>query len=180
MLAKNPHPISLRVSLDDLKPENHDAHRGSGKFAKAVEGLKALSEKGFHVSVARHMKKKENTSEIEQGFRELFALNGLPENIHIVAFPDFLPPGALAQVPYISEHCMTHYQNAESRKNFMCHYSKMIVKREGKMRIYACTLVDDDLDYELSGSLKESQNQRISMKHHRCYSCFTYGSSCSE
>jgi len=179
-LRNNPHPVSLRISLDDLNPKNHDAHRGAGKFAKAVEALKMLHQEGFHVSVARHMKKSENTEEVDQGFREFFVSNGLPEDLHIVAFPDFLTPSASAEVPQITEDCMTRYHTVESRANFMCHYSKMVVKRDGELRVYACTLVDDDSDYELNQNLKQSQNQRISMKHHRCYSCFAYGSSCSE
>lgn len=179
-LTTNPYPISLRVSLDHLHPDSHDAHRGEGNFAKAITGLNALHQRGFPVSVARHMQQDENAAEIEQGFKQLFALNGLPEELPIVAFPDFLVPGALPQVPHISEHCMTRYQSAESREKFMCHSSKMVVKRDGIMKIYACTLVDDDLEYEMGSDLKVSQQQRISMKHHRCYSCFAYGSSCSE
>lgn len=178
-LTENPFPISLRISLDNLNPAEHDAHRGEGNFSKAVAGLNALHQRGFDISVARHMQAHEDTAKVEQGFKQLFAINGLPEGLAMVAFPDFLTPGSLPQVPNISEHCMTHYQSAESRANFMCHSSKMIVKRDGVMKVYACTLVDDDLEYELGSDLKACQQQRISMKHHRCYSCFAYGSSCS-
>jgi hypothetical protein len=62
----------------------------------------------------------------------------------------------------------------------MCAFSKMVVKKNGNMRVYACTLVDDDEEYDLGSTLKESLKERISMKHHRCYSCFAYGASCSE
>lgn len=179
-LVDNPYPISLRVSLDHLSPTSHDAHRGEGTFVKAVAGMRALHQRGFHVSLARHIEDGEDKEVVEQGFRDLFSLNGLPRDLTIVAFPDFLSPGALPQVPHVSEHCMTHYQNEESRAHFMCHSSKMVVKRDGKMKIYACTLVDDDLEYELGVDLAQTQKQRISMKHHRCYSCFAYGSSCSE
>ena len=179
-LLVNPNPIALRVSLDTLDPAGHDAHRGQGTFAQALVGLKALHQKGFHISIARHMNKEEDSVAIEQGFRELFKLNGLPQDLAIVTFPDFLPPGSHPDVPDISEHCMTHYQNAASRAQFMCHFSKMVVKRDGKMQVYACTLVDDDPEYEMTGNLSECQTQKISMKHHRCYSCFMYGSSCSE
>lgn len=179
-LRVNPHPIALRVSLDKLNPASHDAHRGQGAFARALAGLKALYRKGFHISIARQMETGEDSVAIERGFRELFSLNGLPQDLTIVAFPDFLPPGAHPDLPEISEHCMTHYQSAASRAQFMCHFSKMIVKRHGKMQVYACTLVDDDPDYEISGDLYACQTERISMKHHRCYSCFMYGSSCSE
>ena len=179
-LLVNPNPIALRISLDKLDPASHDAHRGQGAFAQALVGLKVLHQKGFPISVARHMEKGEDSVAIEHGFRELFTLNGLPHDLTIVPFPDFLTPGSHPEVADISEHCMTHYQNAESRTQFMCHFSKMVVKRDGKMQIYACTLVDDDLEYEMTGNLSECQTQKISMKHHRCYSCFIYGSSCSE
>ena len=56
----------------------------------------------------------------------------------------------------------------------------MIVKRKGRMRVYACTLVDDDPAYDLGGTLEESMQHRILLHHHRCYSCFAFGSSCSE
>jgi hypothetical protein len=75
---------------------------------------------------------------------------------------------------------MTTYQTEESRKDFMCAFSKMVVKKNGQMRVYACTLVDDDEEYDLGSTLAQSLEERISMKHHRCYSCFAYGASCSE
>jgi hypothetical protein len=56
----------------------------------------------------------------------------------------------------------------------------MIVKKNGRMRVYACTLVDDDESYDLGGTLGESMDKRIMLHHHRCYSCFAFGSSCSE
>jgi hypothetical protein len=62
----------------------------------------------------------------------------------------------------------------------MCAYSKMVVKKAGRMRVYACTLVDDDESYDQGGSLAESAGKRVMLRHHRCFSCFKYGSSCSE
>jgi len=179
-LRDNPHPISLRVSLDHSESERHDAGRGQGNFAKALAGLKRLHDEGFHVSVARHQAPEEDRQRVEQAFRQLFELNGLPEDLAIVAFPDFLTPGALPQVPQITTHCMTTYQDEIGRRNFMCAFSKMVIKRQGQMQVYACTLVDDDPEYCLGTTLRESLEQRISMKHHRCYSCFAYGASCSE
>ena len=179
-LQANAHPISLRLSIDHIDPRAHDAGRGQGNFAKVLVGLKKLHDAGFHVSVARHMEKGEDKTEVDQAFADLFALNGLPRDLHIVAFPDFLSPGSLPHVPQVSEHCMTTYQDEASRRQFMCAFSKMIVKSDNKMRVYACTLVDDDPEYDLGDELAGSMQQQISMKHHRCYSCFAYGASCSE
>ncbi len=62
----------------------------------------------------------------------------------------------------------------------MCAFSRMVVKSENACGVYACTLVDDDVDYRLGATLAESLQVPVSLKHHRCYSCFQYGASCSE
>jgi uncharacterized Fe-S cluster-containing radical SAM superfamily protein len=174
------HPIKFRISLDHYQAKLHDKGRGEGSFAKALEGLKQLYERGFAVSIARHMEADEPLAEVDGHYRVLFRSEGLPEDLNIVAFPDFAVPGSHPQVPQVTEHCMTTYQTQASRAEFMCASSKMVIKQKDRMRVYACTLVDDDADYDLGGSLREAMQQRISMKHHRCYSCFAFGSSCSE
>ncbi|MFQ5537977.1 MAG: radical SAM protein [Gemmatimonadota bacterium] len=179
-LQNKPHPLSFRVSLDYPLPERHDAGRGAGSFALALESLGELHRRGFGVSVARQMDEGENGREVEERYRELLAGVGIEEPIRIVAFPDLLGPGETADVPLITEDCMTRYHTAESRASFMCASSRMVVKSEGRMRVYACTLVDDDPDYDLGGTLAESLRPRIRLKHHRCYACFAFGASCSE
>ena len=179
-LLDSPFPTSFRVSLDHYEQHIHDLGRGEGNFVKALEGLKMLYDRGFSLSVARHIWPDEDKSATTAAFGELFKSYGLPADLAMVAFPDFATPGSLPDVPHVTTDCMTRYQNEDSRKDFMCAFSRMIVKQNGQMRTYACTLVDDDLDYDLGSSLDRSMDQSISMKHHRCYSCFAYGSSCSE
>ncbi|MFT5722161.1 MAG: MoaA/NifB/PqqE/SkfB family radical SAM enzyme [Motiliproteus sp.] len=179
-LRQAAHSVKFRISLDHYQAETHDVGRGEGSFAKAMEGLVALYRLGFAVSVARHMAPDEVHAEVDAQYRALFASLGLPKDLNIVAFPDFAVPGSHPQVPQVTQHCMTEFQSQASRAEFMCASSKMLIKQQGRMRVYACTLVDDDPDYDLGGTLHEAMQQRISMKHHRCYSCFAYGSSCSE
>jgi len=179
-LLASANPISFRVSLDYHEEKIHDLGRGKGTFSQALAGLKMLHEMGFSISVARHLHPDEDRQATEQAYAKLFGRHGLPEDLNMVAFPDFALPGSLPDVPYVTTGCMTQYQTEESRREFMCAFSRMVVKQGGKMRVYACTLVDDDPDYDLGPSLEESMKERISMKHHRCYSCFKYGSSCSQ
>lgn len=179
-LAATAHPIAFRVSIDWPDEARHDAGRGPGSFAKSFEGIRELRERGFAVSVARQMEKGEDGSAVEAQFRRLFRGAGIDEDMRIVAFPDFATPGSIRHVPYVTEDCMTRYHSAESRAEFMCAYSRMVIKKRGRMRVYACTLTDDDEDYDLGGTLAETLGKRVRMKHHRCYSCFAYGASCSE
>ena len=179
-LTERPPPISFRISIDYPDEIRHDAARGSGSFRKSWRSLRALRELGFKVSVARQMDSDEDSAAIVREYQTLLEQHGLPSDTTIVAFPDFLTPGSNPGVPLITENCMTFFHTEKSRQAFMCAFSKMVIKRNGQMRIYACTLVDDDESYDLGGTIRESMGKRIMMRHHRCYSCFAFGSSCSE
>ena len=179
-LRAQAHPISFRISIDYPDAQRHDAGRGPGTFALSWQALKALSDMGFNVSLARQMEAGEDTAQVEAAFRALCTVHGLPANLTQVAFPDFSTPGNNLEVPHVTTSCMTTYQTAESRRLFMCAFSKMVVKKAGRMRVYACTLVDDDERYDQGATLYDSLQPRVMLSHHRCYSCFAYGSSCSE
>jgi hypothetical protein len=179
-LRAAPRPIAFRVSVDYPDRARHEAARGAGTFAQAWRALAELHALGFRVSIARQIDEGEDAAAVAAEYRALLTRHGLPDTTALVGFPDFLPPGAHPQVPTITEHCMTTYQSSETRRAFMCAFSKMVVKQAGRMRVYACTLVDDDPAYDLGGTLAETLSKRVTLEHHRCYSCFAYGSSCSE
>ncbi len=179
-LLQKPHPLKIRVSLDYSDPARHDAGRGRGNFARALDCLGRLHRAGVEVSIARQREAGEDIAAADRAFGPFLAAAGLPADIRIVSFPDFLTPGQVAKVPEITEDCMTRYHSPESRAAFMCAYSKFVLKKGGRMRVYACTLVDDDDSYDLGHDLADSLRARIPMRHHRCYSCFAHGASCSE
>lgn len=179
-LRAAPNSLALRVSIDYPDCTRHEAGRGIGTFAQSFEALRALHGLGFGVSVARLQDSGEDSASVEAEYRTLFAANGLPQDLTLVAFPDFAPPGSHRDTPEISEHCMTTYHDSASRARFMCAFSRMVVKQRGRMRVYACTLVDDDPAYDLGATLSDSLSERILLHHHRCFSCFSQGASCSE
>jgi MoaA/NifB/PqqE/SkfB family radical SAM enzyme len=174
------HPLKFRVSLDYPEPERHDRERGEGSFVVALQTLSQLHEIGFAVSVARHASPHEDTEFVTAAYQRHFESVGLPTDINIVAFPELHRPNAEVAVPRITENCMTTYKDADSRAEFMCAFSKMVVKINGAMRVYACTLVDDDERFDLGGSLYESMGKRVLLTHHRCFTCFSQGTSCAE
>jgi organic radical activating enzyme len=180
-LIGGPHPVSFRISIDYAERERHEAGRGRDTFDLAFESLRRLSEMGFHVSVARQQESSDEDGDaVDAKFRQLFVMYGVPKDVPIIWFPDFAPPFSHREHAEITGHCMTTYQTAETRAQFMCAFSRMIVKKDGRMRVYACTLVDDDPHYDLGGTLARSLQPRIMLRHHRCFSCFKYGASCSE
>lgn len=179
-LREKPNPLAFRVSLDYPDPVKHDESRGQGNFRTALGTLGLLHAEGFGVSIARLMEPDEDSAAVDRGYAPLLGEAGLPEDLHIVKFPDFLTPGSIADVPEVTENCMTSYTTAAERAEYMCSFSRMIVKKDGRSGVYACTLVDDDEAFDLGDTLAESLDVRIRLKHHRCYSCFAWGSSCSE
>jgi sulfatase maturation enzyme AslB (radical SAM superfamily) len=179
-LRDQPHPVKFRVSLDHPDPARHDASRGKGNFKKALDTLGRLHRAGFAVSIARLMLPGEKSAAVDRAYAPFFAAAGVPEDIAIVKFPEFHLPGSIPAVPEISETCMTRYLSAEQRAAFMCNFSKMIVRKDGRCGVYACTLVDDVKGYDLGPTLREAMNRRVLLGHHRCYSCFACGANCSE
>lgn len=174
------HPLHFRVSLDHYDAAMHDSGRGAGMFDQALEGMRLLHAMGFHLSVANQIMPDIPPDETAQRFAEVFSNAGLPEDLRRVEFPEFYPPETVVSAPQITQSCMTDFQTESSRKEFMCAFSRMVVKQNHRCHVYACTLVDDDPDYVLADTLTESLQIPVSMKHHRCYSCFKYGASCSE
>ncbi len=179
-LKNKPHSLSFRVSIDSPREEIHDKCRGKGNFVHALENCSKLISEGFQVSIAGQTQKDKNHEELKGEYKILFEKYGIPLDTLIISFPDLLTPFQKPVIPYITEDCMTRYKTKEEREKFMCAYSAMIAKKKNKIHIYPCTLVDDDDEYNMASNLHEILEYKIMLKHHRCYICFSSGTSCSE
>ena len=179
-LKDQPNTINFRISIDWPDEQRHDEGRGAGTFQQSLQAIAELQKLGFGVSLARQAEPDEDSVAIDAAFQALVNQAGYEGDIRIVAFPDFALPGENPEVPEVTEDCMTRYQDEAGRRSFMCAFSKMVIKKNGRMRIYACTLVDDDDRYDQGSNLRSALQDKVMLAHHRCYSCFAYGSSCSE
>jgi len=138
ILSSKPNSLSFRVSIDYPNAQKHDAGRGEGNFFFSWKMIGELHKRGYSISIARQRSKDENSGKVDKTYRKYLKQVGLPKDTRIISFPDFLMPGAIETVPHITENCMTQYHTEESRDQFMCNFSKMIVKKDGQMRVYAC------------------------------------------
>jgi sulfatase maturation enzyme AslB (radical SAM superfamily) len=165
--------ITFRVSLDHYSSALHDAERGPGAFAKAVDGLCWLAANGFGVAVAG--RRYGDSDEEEQGYAALFARLGLAVR-HLVLFPTMDPA---ADVPEISTACWDIL--GVSPASPMCATSRMVVKAKGGDRphVVACTLLPYDPGFAMGATLAEAAGP-VRLNHPHCARfCVLGGASCT-
>ena len=74
--------LTIQVSLDGARPEQHDACRGTGTWLKTMEAIRRLQERGFHLRLSTT----ETPANIDH-IDELQALRrslGIPEEGHVI------------------------------------------------------------------------------------------------
>ena len=99
--------LTLQISLDSPTPERHDAHRGKGTWARALDGIKAARAAGFRVRLAATVSSSE---EEEESSRFLDALQIAAEDrvIRRIAMRGFATDGiALARADLVPEVTIT-------------------------------------------------------------------------
>ncbi len=74
--------LSVQVSLDGATAEDHDAYRGAGSWAKTVDGIKILQERGFRVRIST-TETPANTARLEQ-ICEFHRSLGIPDEDHFL------------------------------------------------------------------------------------------------
>jgi hypothetical protein len=58
--------LTLQISLDSATPEQHDRHRGSGSWARAVRGIERARAEGFRVRLAATVSSDEEAEEFRR------------------------------------------------------------------------------------------------------------------
>jgi sulfatase maturation enzyme AslB (radical SAM superfamily) len=72
----------VQVSLDGATAEDHDAYRGRGSWAKTVEGIRLLQERGFRVRLST-TETPANTARLEQ-ICDFHRSLGIPDEDHFL------------------------------------------------------------------------------------------------
>ena len=172
--------MTLRVSLDHHTAERHDAERGEGSFAAALEGMRWLRDAGVAMAVAGRSRWGESEAEARAGYQRLFAAEGFAIDAHdpaaCVLFPEM---DETAEVPEITTACWDIL--GKSPESVMCASSRMVVKRRGAKRpvVLSCTLLAYDPAFELGETLAEAARP-VALNHPHCAKfCVLGGASCS-
>lgn len=162
LLKQQTHPLSFRISIDYPDQQRHDTARGWGNFQRAIEGLQLLHEQGFAISIARQMDAGENVTAVNDAYRQLLRKTRLPEDTRIVALPELSKLGTPYEIDPLQ---------APDDRNLMCSHSRMLLKRAGELRVYACAFTDDDARFDLGSSLEVAVGSGVCLQHQRCHQC---------
>ena len=165
LLKQQKHPLSFRISLDHPDQQLHDRDRGWGNFQRAIEGLQLLHSQGFTIGIIRQIHDGEDIIAISDAFRQLLRKAHLPEDIAIHALPDFGRPDIK------SDDDGEVTPAAFDQTSLKCSHSRMLLKRDGQLRVYGCLFTDDDVNFDLGDSLEQSATTDVALSHHRCRQC---------
>lgn len=172
--------LTLRISVDHHSAELHDKERGTGSFAKTVEGMEWLRENGFRMAVAGRTVWGESEAEARAGYAALFEKHGFAIDARnparTVLFPEM---DERVEVPEITSACWGILN--KSPDSVMCASSRMVVKRKGAETpaVLACTLLPYAPEFELGTTLAEAESP-VQLNHPHCAKfCVLGGASCS-
>jgi hypothetical protein len=186
---EHPGRLTLRVSLDHYTAARHDEERGAGSFAKSVEGIDWLAERGFAFAIAGRTCWNEPRAEALAGYAALFAARGWPldatEVRDLVLFPEM---DGSRDVPEITPACWGILN--VSPDAMMCATSRMVVKRKGAERpaVLPCTLLPYEERFEMGDTLEAAARAdggvfadgAVKLAHPHCARfCVLGGGSCS-
>ena len=167
--------LTFRVSLDHHSRHIHEAERGAGSWAVALDGIGWLVANGFDIAIAGRHLAGETDAAAHAGYTGLFAGLGLPLP-PLVLFPAM---DASADVPEITTACWGILGVAPD--TMMCASSRMVVRRKSAAgpAVLACTLLTDDSQFELGTTLAQA-SAAVMLNHPHCARfCVLGGASCS-
>jgi uncharacterized Fe-S cluster-containing radical SAM superfamily protein len=172
--------LTLRVSIDHHEAALHDLERGEGTFARTMEGLAWLVQRGFRVHVAGRAGFGGDEAAMRAGYAVLFAAHGVAidaaDPVALMLFPEM---DAGVDVPEITEACWGILR--KSPDSMMCASARMVVKRRGADRpaVVACTLLPHDPAFELGATLADA-SRPVALNHPHCAKfCVLGGAACS-
>lgn len=178
--AAYPGKMTLRVSLDHFSAQHHDEERGSGSFAKTIEGMCWLRDTGIKMAVAGRSLWGESEADSRAGFAALYQTHGFDIDAQnpgaTVLFPEM---DENVEVPEITTACWGILD--KSPNDVMCASSRMVVKRKGAETpvVLACTLLPYSPEFELGATLAEAEAP-VRLNHAHCAKfCVLGGASCS-
>jgi molybdenum cofactor biosynthesis enzyme MoaA len=174
--AESPYSLEFRVSIDGFDAATNDPVRGAGSFDRALRGVRQLLAHGFLpiVTVARTSDDQDD-GELFRGFVDLLRANGY-DRPRVKILPTLrLGAEVERQRGYRPEEWVTpEMLNGFDQTQLICQHSRIVTDRG----VFVCPILIEAPDSRLGSTLAEAR-QPFALRHHACYTCYLYGTLCS-
>lgn len=174
--ADSMYSLEFRVSIDGFSPETNDPIRGEGTFNRAIAGVKKLVEFGFlPIITAARTWPDEEEMEVVGKFTEMLRKEGyarprlkiLP-TLHLGA--EEVRSHGYRETERVTTEMMADYDASL----LVCDHSRIVTDRG----VHICPILIEAPDSLLGDSLVAA-SEPFEISHGACYTCYQYGSICS-
>ncbi len=168
--------LEFRVSIDGFTAGSNDPIRGEGTFDRAMGGVRQLIRHGFLpiVTVTR-TDDGQDDEQLFQGFVQTLKVHGYARP-RIKLLPT-LRIGAEADRArgYRPEERVTpEMMDGFDQDQLICNHSRIVTDRG----VFVCPILIEAADARLGDTLEASLTG-YGLRHQACYTCYLYGSICS-
>jgi len=174
--AASPYSLEFRVSIDGFSSEENDPIRGPGTFERAMKGARQLVAHGFLpiITVARTRDDQDDAA-LFDGFVKVLKANGYPRP-RLKILPTLrLGAEIERQRGYASDERVTPEMMAGFDEGLLiCNHSRIVTDRG----VFVCPILIEAPDARLGATLEGSLGP-YALRHHACYTCYQYGTICS-
>lgn len=174
--AASLYSLEFRVSIDGCTPEMNDPIRGSGSFAKAMNGVSKLVTHGFlPIITAARIWPEEEDQAVLQGFVEVLKAHGY-DRPRIKLLPRLkLGAEVVRACGYASDERITPALLHDfDQRQLVCEHSRIVTDRG----VHVCPILIESPDSVLGPTLIDSLVP-FAVTHGACYTCYQYGAICA-
>jgi molybdenum cofactor biosynthesis enzyme MoaA len=168
--------LEFRVSIDGFNAATNDAIRGEGTFARAMAGVKQLLNQGFLpiITVAR-MDDDASDIDLATGFAAVLRRIGY-DRPRIKVLPALRLGAEIERGRgYLADERVSRGMlEGIDVGQLLCSHSRLISDRG----VHVCPILLEAPDGILGSTLAEAL-EPFPLRHHACYTCYQYGSICS-
>jgi MoaA/NifB/PqqE/SkfB family radical SAM enzyme len=174
--AASPYSLEFRVSIDGCDAATNDPVRGEGTFERAMRGVRQLVRAGFLPIVTVTLTADDQDPEdVYEGFVRTLRAQGY-DRPRVKILPT-LRIGAeeKRQRGYREEEFVSRAMlDGFDVGKLICDHSRVVTDRG----VWVCPILLEAPDGRLGDSLDQAQGG-FALRHRACYTCYQYGSLCS-
>ena len=167
--------LDVRVSLDGWGPEDHDRIRGAGTFARAVDGIRALSGHGFvPIVTVTEAARDVGGTDGRARFLERLRSAGLSRpRLKVLPLWRIGAEAGRARGYETWERLSSDAVTPEGLEALQCSSGRAVTTRG----VYVCPILIDEPGARMGGRLQDALRS-FGLSYGACHTCYTTGVTC--